>query len=65
MPKCYDCGKEQPVLRSYAKMIDRVKDKFGKALCDECLEKAKAEDTKEGGKQFGCCFSFNKNDVKG
>ena len=48
MPKCFDCGKEQPVLKSFVKPTD-IKDMFGKALCDDCFADAVAQ-TKKGGK---------------
>ncbi|VBB05596.1 Hypothetical protein LUCI_0806 [Lucifera butyrica] len=47
MPKCYDCGKEQPILRSET----RLEIKHGVALCDECFDKSKknAEGKKKNG----------------
>lgn len=45
MPKCYDCGKEQPVLKSKT----RPTLKWGVALCDDCY--AKSEPKTDGEKK--------------
>ncbi len=37
MPKCYDCGKELPVLQSIARINPNTGKLESVALCNECV----------------------------